>query len=204
MTIPPQSPNPPADPAPSTSRRRSRSRSGADPPTNSVVEQAAREPDLEHLWRAFELAQRHYETDLQLFSVRMNLFLLIQSALIALVGSAAKIDKVDRGAVAAFGLALAIGWQLVASSSYFWIKTWRSQWRELGKCLRDRAHVDVSSWLFGRDERYGAHEKTYGKEQRFWSHYESFSWRVRPTMVICFLPTLFIFGWIVLLIIVIA
>ena len=87
-------------------------------------------PDQKDLWRAYDLAQRHYEVDLQLFSARMNLFLFIQSALVALVAGATQIGRVhlaaSRGAVASFGLALAVGWLLVASSSYLWVKTWRA------------------------------------------------------------------------------
>lgn len=79
-------------------------------------------PERADLWRAYELAQQHYEADLQLFSARMNLFLLIQSALVAIAGSGTQIGKGElaarRGAVACFGLALAVGWLLVASSSY--------------------------------------------------------------------------------------
>jgi hypothetical protein len=202
MTAPQQAPKPPG-PTPPASRRRSRSPGDQGAVANPAPEQAPRKPDLEHLWRAFELAQRHYETDLQLFSTRMNLFLLIQSALLALVGSAVRIDKVDRGAVAVFGLALAIGWQLVASSSYFWIKTWRAHWMKLGKHLSEDAQVEVPSWQFERGKRYAAHKEAYSEDQRFWSHYAHFSWLVRPTMVICFLPALFIIGWIVLLIIVV-
>jgi hypothetical protein len=50
----------------------------ADPSTN---------PDPMHLWRAYELAQQHYDSNIQLFSVRMNLFLLVQSALVAVAGN---------------------------------------------------------------------------------------------------------------------
>ena len=202
MTVSQQDPKPAPGPGPSASGRRSRSSRDAEPLPDSAPEQAPRRLDLEHLWRAFELAQRHYEMDLQLFSARMNLFLFIQSALLALVGSTVRIDKVDRGAVAVFGLALAIGWQLVASSSYFWIKTWRGHWMKLGKLLDEDIDAVVPSWMFDRGKRYDIHNEAYSKEQRLWNHYASFSWHVRPTMVICFLPTLFIIGWIILLIIV--
>jgi hypothetical protein len=74
---------------------------------------------------------------------------------------------------------------------------------KLGKLLSEDANVEVPSWQFHRGKRYDAHKEAYSEEQRFWKHYTSFSWRVCPTMVICFLPTLFIIGWIILLIIVV-
>jgi hypothetical protein len=152
--------------------------------------------ELAGLWRAFELAQRHYETELQLFSVRMNLFLLIQSALVALFGS---VSKADQGVVAVFGLLLAMGWGLVAGSSYLWVKTWRAQWIVLGDSLHARTNIEVPSRFFDRKNRQNVYERAYSK-QRFWKKYESFSWKVRPTVVTCCMPALFIVGWIALLI----
>lgn len=128
----------------------------------------------------------------------MNLFLFIQSALIALVGGATQIGKVhlaaSRGAVATFGLALAVGWLLVASSSYLWVKTWRAHMMQLGEALR----VDVSSGLFDHCTRQLAHKRSYTRQHRVWDQLESFSWFVRPTFAICCLPIIFIGGWIYL------
>jgi hypothetical protein len=155
-------------------------------------------PDQKDLWRAYDLAQRHYEVDLQLFSARMNLFLFIQSALVALVAGATQIGRVhlaaSRGAVASFGLALAVGWLLVASSSYLWVKTWRAHMMQLGESLR----VDVSSGLFDHRTRQLAHKRSYSRQHPVWDQLESFSWFVRPTLVICCLPIIFIGGWIYL------
>ena len=153
-----------------------------------------------NLWRAYELAQQHYELDLQLFSTRMNLFLIIQSGLVALAGGAAQIGSIkavaDRSAIASVGLALAVGWLLVASSSYLWVKTWRAHLIELGNRLHDQAHVEVSTRLFDHKRRIQSHENAYGSQQRFWGQLEFFSWFVRPTLVTCCLPLLFVIGWI--------
>jgi hypothetical protein len=44
-------------------------------------------PEAVDLWRAYDPALQHYQADLQLFSTRISLFLVIESALVALVGS---------------------------------------------------------------------------------------------------------------------
>jgi hypothetical protein len=128
----------------------------------------------------------------------MNLFLLIQSALVALAGSATQIGKVQlaasRAAVACFGLALAVAWLLVASSSYLWVKTWRAHMMRLG----DSLNVDVSSKYFDHRARGSVHKHAYSRHRRLWDPLESFSWFVRPTLVICCLPIIFIGGWIYL------
>lgn len=129
-------------------------------------------PSSEDLWRAYERVQAHYECDLQLFSVRMNMFLLIQSALVgavgALFGSVANGTKVQPEqkellvAVASFGLAMAVGWLFVAVSSYMWLKTWRAQMIDLGDKLRQDVYLDVFSRLFHSGLRRRLHEQIYG------------------------------------------
>jgi len=192
MTIP--------DPA---SRRTARA--GGKPPAvpkPRTALAAGEPPALDDLWRAYELAQQHYEIDLQLFSVRMNLFLIIQSALVALAGGAAHIGGlrlvVDRSTVAAFGLALAAAWLVVASSSYLWVKTWRAQMIELGDILSHDAHVELPSRLFDHRRRKHAHQSAYGAKHPLWKQLEIFSWIVRPTLVSCCLPVLFMAGWVYL------
>jgi hypothetical protein len=164
---------------------------------------------LADLWHAYERAQQHYEHDLELFSTRMSLFLVVQSALIALLASAIRLGKLsvaDRHAVAIFGLALTLGWLLVASSSYMWVKTWRAHMIILGKSLDEIVSVDISTKSFERKARKDI-EREARKAQaadafserrvrdRFWKLLEWFSWYVRPTLVICCLPVLFIGGW---------
>ena len=155
------------------------------------------DPDPMHLWRGYELAQQHYDSNLQLFSVRMNLFLLVQSALLAVGGNNVLGGKVasfaSRSAISSFGLVLAIGWLLVAASSYCWVKTWRAHMIELGNQLEKATRVTVSSSLFARDRRQGAFPKS-----TFSKPFERFSWFVRPTLVTCMLPILFMAGWIYL------
>ncbi len=170
------------------------------PPKPRTAPESQAPPGQTDLWRSYELAQQHYEMDLQLFSTRMNLFLLIQSGLVALAGGAAQIGNIkfaaDRSAIASFGLALAAAWLLVASSSYLWVKTWRSHMIELSDRLHDQAGVEVSSRLFDHQRRHASHRSAYGSQQRFWGQLENFSWFVRPTLVTCCLPLLFVIGWI--------
>jgi hypothetical protein len=162
-----------------------------------------RPPDLADLWRAYELAQRHYEIDLQLFTTRMNLFLLIQSALVAVTGATSKavtgatVFIVNHSALAVFGLALAVAWLVAAISSYAWIKTWRAHMIELSDVLTKRTHVSVSHTHFDRDERQKAYMRVYGEEVLS-PQLEWLTWKIRPTLIICCLPLLFIGGWIYL------
>jgi hypothetical protein len=155
------------------------------------------DPNPADLWRGYELAQQHYDSNIQLFSVRMNLFLLVQSALVAVGGNSVLGGKAaslaSRSAISAFGLLLAIGWLLVAASSYCWVKTWRAHMIQLGKNLEQATGVVVSSSLFARDRRRRAFPKSI-----FSKPFETFSWFVRPTLVTCLLPILFMAGWIYL------
>lgn len=153
--------------------------------------------NVDNLWRAYDLAQRHYEIDLQLFATRMNLFLLIQSGLVAVVtgvaGSGKSNPLVNRPALASFGLALAIAWLFAAISSYTWIKTWRAHMLQLSK----DANIPASAAQFKHSARRDVHAKFYSK-QILWRQLEHFTWFVRPTLIICCLPLLFIGGWIYL------
>ena len=137
---------------------------------------------------------------LRLRTARESRALLAQTNLWRAYGGAAQIGSIkavaDRSAIASFGLALAVGWLLVASSSYLWVKTWRAHLIELGNRLHDQAHVEVSTRLFDHKRRIQSHENAYGSQQRFWGQLEFFSWFVRPTLVTCCLPLLFVIGWI--------
>lgn len=154
-------------------------------------------PGQADLWRSYELAQQHYDSNIQLFSVRMNLFLLVQSALVAVAGNTVLGGRTEpftgRTAISSFGLLLAIGWLLVASSSYCWVKTWRAHMIELGEQLQTITGVTVSSSLFAHDPR----RRSFPKGM-FSGLLERFSWFVRPTLITCFLPILFIIGWVYL------
>lgn len=172
--------------------------SQASPGPNADGESKAL-PLKEDLWRAYERAQQHYELDLQLFSTRMSLFLVVQSALIALVASAIRLGRLqaaDQHAVASFGIALTVSWLLVASSSYMWVKTWRGHWKKLGKDLGD--YIAVSSRFFDHSDRRETTSPESEPRHFFWKQLEWLSWYVRPTLVICCLPVLFIVGWVYL------
>lgn len=145
------------------------------------------------VWRAYELAQKHYESDLQLFSTRMNLFLLVQSALVALTATLASqnVKEFDAKTVSAFGLLLASGWFVVAASSYVWIHTWRLQMIKLGLAAQEETGVSTSSAAFDRHTRRDLHIGSRAAKLP-----EVISWYVRPTLISCLLPLLFIAGWI--------
>jgi hypothetical protein len=153
--------------------------------------------DAADLLHAYELAQKHYDSDLQLFSARMNLFLLVQSALVTVAGSAILGSKADtlgyRGPTSLFGLILAVGWLFVAISSYAWVKTWRAHMMIIGGHLQDKTKATFSAALF----HHGIRKEFYPKD-KFWPFAEAFSWIVRPTLVTCCLPLLFIMGWVYL------
>ncbi|WP_089102862.1 RipA family octameric membrane protein [Streptomyces hyaluromycini] len=149
-------------------------------------------PPLPELWKAYELAQQHYDADLELHSSRMNLFLVVQSALVAFV--AGQRGAVDRHWLAFFGMTLCVGWLLVALSSYQWIKTWRTHMSTLGQQIKDTSGVAPSSLLFDHTHRHNAVAAT-GVFSRC---LEWFSWHVRPTLITCCLPALFLGGWIYL------
>ncbi|MFF8360307.1 hypothetical protein ACF063_43390 [Streptomyces chartreusis] len=149
-------------------------------------------PQLSELWKAYELAQQHYDADLELHSSRMNLFLVVQSALVAFV--AGQRGVVDRHYLAFFGMALCAGWFLVAVSSYQWIKTWRAHMSSLGQQIKDSSGVTPSSLLFDHGHRHRAVAPTAA----FSRWLESFSWHIRPTLITCCLPVVFLGGWIYL------
>jgi hypothetical protein len=75
----------------------------------------------EDLWTAYEAAQRHYESDLNLFNSRMSLFLVVQSALIAFVAIRSPATSLaivaGQSAVPILGVVLCVAWLLVAVSS---------------------------------------------------------------------------------------
>ncbi len=172
-----------------SSESRKSTASSSEPPDNAKTE---------YLLQAYSLAQKHYDSDPQLFSARMNLFLLVQSALVTITGSSILSggDRQSgdyRGAISAFGLILAVAWLFVAVSSYAWVKTWRSHMMIVGARLEKKTSVPFSSALFGRKDRKSRYPK-----DAFWTLIEAFSWTVRPTLVTCCLPLLFIGGWIYL------
>ncbi|MFF3940372.1 RipA family octameric membrane protein [Streptomyces phaeofaciens] len=159
----------------------------------TASEPAEESPRLADLWKAYELAQQHYDADLQLFSSRINLFLLVQSALVAFAAGSRQ-TVIDRHYLAVFGISLCAGWFLVAVSSYQWIKTWRAHMVGLGQQIKDSGSVTPSSLLFDRSHRRSA----VAPAARLPRGLEWFSWHIRPTLITCCLPVLFLAGWIYL------
>lgn len=152
-----------------------------------------REPDRADLWHAYDRAQAHYDSDLQLFSSRMNLFLLVQSALVAVAaGSGNRQMVLSHSSLAVFSLVLCIGWLLVAFSSYQWIKMLRAHMSETAKQLESATGVVLSPAVFQRPVR----QSLLGGTSIVGRISERVSWYVRPTLVTCCLPLLFMVGWI--------
>lgn len=147
-------------------------------------------------WTSYELAQRHYETDLQLFSTRMNLFLVIQSALFAVALGGASNGKPNnyQTLLAVLGLALSTAWLAVAVSSYHWIKTWRAQLVAIGHELSTKTGIPTSSAGF-----IESHRKSLNHNHRFLPRFnERLSWYLRPTLITGLLPVMFLVSWIFL------
>jgi uncharacterized protein (TIGR00725 family) len=160
--------------------------------------QSNKEPDIEDLWKSYELTQGFYEADLQLFSARMNLFLVVQSALLALavgVGSDSVVNlksQFSRHAAAIFGLGFCLLWLLVAASSYAWIKILRANMVEAGKQVKGSGGVDAPSSSFIRDDK----RKDLKRHEEFIAPFlERLSWFIRPTLITCALPLLFAYAW---------
>lgn len=151
------------------------------------------EPDREDLWHAYDRAQAHYDSDLQLFSSRMNLFLLVQSALVAVTaGSSTRQMGLSQASMAVFSLVLCIGWLLVAFSSYQWIKILRAHMSEIADKIESTAGVTPSPAVFRRPVRQSLLSGASFVERIL----ERVSWYVRPTLVTCCLPLLFMVGWV--------
>ena len=76
-----------------------------------------------------DMAQRQYENELNLFSTRMSLFLVVNSGLLAATGFIRGEEPVvDSAVVAAAGFALSTIWFAVAFTADRWVYTWRLQW----------------------------------------------------------------------------
>lgn len=149
-------------------------------------------PSTEDLWRAYEAAQRHYDADHQLFSARMNLFLLVQTGLLATSVATGKRGSGFGGmGIAVFGLTMSVAWLAVALSSYQWIKTWRAHVVDLAQRLKDATGIEVSGRSFVRGNRAG-HTAHSSPRHRL---LEKASWYVRPTVVTCCLPLIFLVSW---------
>ena len=159
--------------------------------------------DSTYMLKVYELTEGHYEMDLQLFSVRMSLFLLVQTGLVAAVsGSVLKAEpfKYD-GAIAIFGAVLAFAWLLVAVSSYCWISMWRWHLCNFGKLINNEINEkrrkgkpkEVFFFTLLHDPKCLRKE---GPSEGFLKLTKWFYSRVRPTVITCCLPFLFITGWI--------
>ena len=143
------------------------------------------------MWRAFDAAQRFYEADVQSFTNRINLFLAIESALLAvvvtsIVGQGDASTTLDPTAVPIFGMALSVIWLVVSISSYSWIVEWRRELISAGRRLRDLTGVTLPLGAFLRST------------QRAWL--PRALWYLRPTLWTGLLPLLYIAAWTYLMI----
>jgi hypothetical protein len=77
----------------------------------------------EDIWRAYESTQKHYDSDFNLFTNRMNLFLAVESVLITIATAAvvwqnATVPIRIQLAISAFGVLLSLAWLAAAISTY--------------------------------------------------------------------------------------
>ncbi|MDQ6949347.1 MAG: hypothetical protein M3256_24620 [Actinomycetota bacterium] len=154
-----------------------------------MTEQPPRSAEKEDLWRAYEHAQKFYEADLQLFSTRMNLFFVVNGALITVAVAAVGrnsgnygLHARDRLSAGVLGLLLCVVWFLVALSSYEWILEWRRQLATLGAKLKLVVNVSLAVEAFDSSTA----KNPLGRA----------AWRVRPTLWTCLLPLLFMGAWV--------
>jgi uncharacterized protein (TIGR00725 family) len=156
-----------------------------NPTSPAVTPSQIQSQSIEHVWRAYESAIKHYERDLDLFTSRMNLFLAINSALFAAAsgvfdGSMPNLHRETTLGVA--GFCLAVMWLLVAVSSYAWILEWRRRVMVLGDEIGLRTGVSLATDAFKKSSGPG------GISRLIWS--------IRPTTVSVALPVFFAGMWI--------
>ena len=157
----------------------------------------------EDIWRAYESTQKHYDSDFNLFTNRMNLFLAVESVLITIATAAvvwqnATVPIRIQLAISAFGVLLSLAWLAAAISTYQWVRHIRDHLIQLGDQWELRSGVPLSIAAFSKDRRNEAKNggDDIGIPVAHW-----FSWHVRPSYIICSLPILYAAGWIVLLLI---
>lgn len=158
----------------------------------------SREVETSDIWKAYEAAQKHYDADFTLFTNRMNLFLVVESALIALA-----VGALTRGvgpgtasvqqAISIFGLLLSVAWFAAAAGSYRWVKVWRRHMVSLGEVWEARTGVTPSAAIFSRDRRSAARR---GDNDNLLLYPGSYEWYIRPTLIACGLPVLYSGAWI--------
>lgn len=167
------------------------------------VTEPGREVLTEDVWRAYEAAQKHYDADHTLFTNRMNLFLVVESALLAVATnsvwrSSPGVSVQLQVGVTIFGVVLSAAWLAVAISSYRWVKVWRRHLITLGEVWEAKTGVVPSSAIFSKARRDDEVNSATGSSLVF---ADGFAWTVRPTLIICALPIVYASGWIALILI---
>ena len=164
----------------------------------TAVTDPYRDIDADQIWKAYEAAQKHHDSDLTLFNTRTNLFLVVETALIT-VATAGLLSKVGnppplaaRLAISGFGVALSIAWLVASVGGYNWTKTIRLYMVDLGKTWTLVTSIQTSSEVFGR--RHLATDRDACWWRRWWRIVTS----ARPTVVFCVLPFIYILGWVAL------
>ncbi|GGM16251.1 RipA family octameric membrane protein [Nakamurella endophytica] len=149
--------------------------------------------------KLYELAIQSYHTDLNLYTTRMNLFLLVESAGVGLVFT----DRARyNSGIAWFGLVVACAWAAVAASSYVWIYRFRQEavnaGLELWKPTSTSPAAARQLLAFVNVFEPGITASRGGGLHKWMSHLGSFF--VRPSGLMALLPFLFGVGWILILI----
>jgi hypothetical protein len=164
----------------------------------SLVTNPIQAPDSDAIWKAYEAAQKHHDSDLTLFNTRTNLFLVVETALIT-VATAGLLSKAGsppplaaRIAISCFGVALSIAWLTASVGAYNWTKEIRIYMVDLGKTWTLLTSIQTSSEVFAR------RHLVVGARGRWWRHWWRIVTSVRPTLIFCVLPFIYILGWIAL------
>lgn len=137
---------------------------------------------------AYEMALRHYETDLELFSNRMTVFLTMSTALLAAdqgVFGAKPVGSHALPVLAVLGLSLSAIWLLAGAGAYAWIKEWRGQLSRLGQELEAATSMTLATQAFAKPSSNRRVDRV--------------GWRLRPTSWTLSLPLLFAAVWIYVL-----
>ena len=128
----------------------------------------------------FDIVAQQYRQDLNIYWVRANFFLFVQSGLLAFLTTSTS-SAIERSSinfmVCGVGLSIAIVWYAVSKSSLYWIGVWRKRVCEIDEDINPFRSFSVE-----------------GLE----SEHPSFFERLRPTVITGYLPIVFIIAWLVL------
>jgi hypothetical protein len=134
----------------------------------------AGEPEQERKLAAFEIVAQQYRHDLNIYWIRANFFLFVQSGLLAfLTASPASTNErlSIKLMVCGVGLSIAVVWYGVSKSSLYWIGVWRKRVFEIDEDINPYRSFSAESLDSARPPLFV---------------------RLRPTVITGYLPIVFI------------